>query len=293
MRYLQAGPYRLPVDRPLVMGIVNVTPDSFADDGRFRRQQEAETHARHLLDEGADILDIGGESTRPGAAQVSDDEELQRVMPLLERLADCGKPVSIDTRKARVMQAAIASGAAMINDIDALRAPDALQTLAASDAAVCLMHMQGRPETMQQAPQYADVVGEVLAYLAERIAACRAAGIAAERLVIDPGFGFGKSIDHNLTLLRQLHCFATLGVPLLAGLSRKGMLGTLTGRPVDQRVHASVAAALAAASRGAAILRVHDVAATVDALKIWHAAALDRCATDEAAGAFQVTQSVT
>lgn len=274
------------------MGIVNVTPDSFADGGHYRRYGEAETHARRLLDEGADILDIGGESTRPGAAPVSDDEELQRVMPLLERLAGCGKPVSIDTRKPRVMHAAIAAGAAMINDVDALRTPGALQTLAASNAAVCLMHMQGQPGTMQSAPRYGDVVAEVLAYLAARITACRAAGIADERLVIDPGFGFGKSLDHNLSLLRGLERFASLRVPLLAGLSRKGMLGKLTGRPVDQRVHASVAAALAAASRGAAILRVHDVAATVDALKIWHAAGLDRIGTDAPSDAVG-TQNVT
>ena len=256
------------------MGIVNVTPDSFADGGRFRRHQEAESHARRLLDEGADILDIGGESTRPGAAPVSDEDELQRVMPLLERLADCGRPVSVDTRKPRVMQAAISAGVAMINDVDALRAPDSLRTVAGSDVAVCLMHMQGQPQSMQQSPHYVDVVSEVFSFLAERIAACRAAGIAMERLVIDPGFGFGKSVDHNLGLLRTLERFAALGVPLLAGLSRKGMLGSLTGRTVDQRVHASVAAALAAASRGAAIVRVHDVAATVDALKIWQAAGL-------------------
>lgn len=270
------------------MGIVNVTPDSFADGGRFRRHQEAETHARRLLDEGADILDIGGESTRPGATPVSDEDELQRVIPLLERLAHCGSPVSVDTRKPRVMQAAIAAGATMINDVDALRAPDALRTIADSNVAVCLMHMQGQPPTMQQAPHYADVVNEVADFLAERIATCRNAGIAPERLVVDPGFGFGKSLEHNLTLLRELARFAALGVPLLAGLSRKGMLGTLTGRTVDQRVSASVAAALAAASRGAAILRVHDVAATVDALRVWLAAGLVPLADSPPA-----TQSVT
>ena len=291
MRTLHAGSFRLALDRPLVMGIVNVTPDSFADGGHYRRHGEAETHARRLLDEGADILDIGGESTRPGAVPVSDDEELQRVMPLLERLAGCGKPVSVDTRKPRVMQAAIAAGAAMINDIDAMRVPGALQALAASDAAVCLMHIQGQPGTMQESPQYGDVVAEVLAYLAERIAACRAAGIAADRLVVDPGFGFGKSLDHNLSLLRELERFGSLDVPLLAGLSRKGMLGKLTGQPVEQRVHASVAAALAAASRGAAILRVHDVAATVDALKIWQAAGLGKAAAGESSAIG--TQNVT
>ncbi len=271
MRYLDAGLYRLTLDRPLVMGIVNVTPDSFADGGRYASFEAAHAHARQLLAEGADILDIGGESTHPGAASVSEEEEKGRVMPLLERLVDCGKPVSIDTRKPRVMRAAIAAGAAMINDVDAMRAPGALEALAGSDAAVCLMHMQGQPGTMQQAPQYGDVVAEVFAFLRDRVAACRAAGIAEGRLVIDPGFGFGKNLEHNLALLRGLDRFNQLGLPILAGLSRKTMLGTLTGRPVDQRVHASVAAALAAAARGAAILRVHDVAATVDALKVWQA----------------------
>lgn len=275
VRHLEAGPYSLTLDRPLVMGIVNVTPDSFADGGLYASHKAAHAHARRLLAEGADILDIGGESTRPGAAPVDEEEEMGRVLPLLERLADCGKPVSIDTRKPRVMRAAIAAGAAMINDVDALRAPGALAALAASNAAVCLMHMQGQPGTMQQAPEYGDVIAEVYAYLRDRVATCRAAGIADARLVIDPGFGFGKNLEHNLTLLRGLDRFNQLGVPVLAGLSRKTMLGTLTGRPVDQRAHASVAAALAAAARGAAILRVHDVAATVDALKVWQAIGID------------------
>jgi dihydropteroate synthase len=275
VRHLDAGPFSLTLDRPLVMGIVNVTPDSFADGGRYASRDAAHARASQLLAEGADILDIGGESTRPGAPPVGEDEEMGRILPLLERLADCGKPVSVDTRKPRVMRAAIAGGAAMINDIDALRAPGALEALAASDAAVCLMHMQGEPGTMQQAPHYGDVIVEVYAYLRERIAACRTAGIGEGRLVIDPGFGFGKTLEHNLSLLRGLDRFNQLGVPVLAGLSRKGMLGTLTGRPVEQRVHASVAAALAAAARGAAILRVHDVAATVDALRVWQAVGVD------------------
>ena len=237
--------------------------------------EAAHARATQLLEEGADILDIGGESTRPGAASVDEEQEMARVLPLLERLADCGTPVSIDTRKPRVMRAALAAGAAMINDVDAMRAPGALEALAGSNAAVCLMHMQGRPGTMQLAPQYADVIAEVFAYLSDRVAACRAAGVAVGRLVIDPGFGFGKNLEHNLTLLRGLGRFKELGVPILVGLSRKSMLGTLTGRPVDQRAHASVAAALAAAARGAAIVRVHDVAATVDALKVWRAIGID------------------
>lgn len=275
MLYLDAGPFRLGLELPLVMGIVNVTPDSFADGGRFVSHEAAYAHARALLEDGADILDLGGESTRPGAPPIGADEEMARVLPLLERLADCGKPISVDTRKPAVMRAAIAAGAAMINDVEALRAPGALETVAATNVAVCLMHMQGQPDTMQSAPHYSDVVAEVYTFLHDRIAACRAAGVASGRLVIDPGFGFGKSTEHNLTLLRGLDHFNRLGVPVLAGLSRKGLLGTLTGRPVHERVAASVAAALAAAARGAAILRVHDVAATVDALCVWHAAGMD------------------
>jgi len=293
-RWLKAGAFRLPLARPLVMGIVNVTPDSFSDLGRHRSTDAAEDHARQLLAEGADLLDIGGESTRPGAQAVGETDELDRVLPLLERLADCGVPVSVDTRKPGVMRAALAAGAAMINDVEALRAPGALEVLAASDAAVCLMHMQGEPATMQQSPHYEDVVAEVLAWLGSRVAACRAAGIGGDRLVVDPGFGFGKTIAHNLALLRNLERFGELGLPVLAGLSRKGMLGALTGRPVGQRAHASVAAALAAASRGAAILRVHDVAATVDALKVWVAAGMLPGAADPAcAAASSPTQSVT
>ena len=277
MGYLDAGRYRLALDRPLVMGIVNVTPDSFADGGRHAGHDAALAYARQLLEDGADILDLGGESTRPDAAPVAAEEELRRVLPVLEGLVDCGRPVSVDTRKPAVMRAALAAGAAMVNDVEALRAPGALAALVASDAAVCLMHMQGQPDTMQRAPSYGDVVAEVYAFLQDRIAACRAAGIAASRLVVDPGFGFGKSLEHNLALLRGLERFNELGVPILAGLSRKGMLGALTGRPVGERAHASVAAALAAALRGAAILRVHDVAATVDALKVWRAAGILSC----------------
>ena len=272
-RFLAAGRYRLPLAPALVMGIVNVTPDSFSDGGRHAAAEAAIEHARQLIAEGADIIDIGGESTRPGAAEVGADEELRRVLPVLEALVGCGIPISIDTRKPAVMRRVIAAGAAMINDITALRAEGALDAVAASDAAVCLMHMQGEPATMQQDPQYRDVVGEVKAFLRERVAACRAAGIADERIVIDPGFGFGKTLEHNVALLASLHAFSGIGVAVLAGLSRKGSLGALTGRPVGERVAASVAAALAAVARGASIVRVHDVAPTVDALKVWRAVA--------------------
>jgi dihydropteroate synthase len=253
------------------MGIVNVTPDSFSDGGAHADRESGLAHAQRLLEEGADLLDIGGESTRPGASPVPAEEEIRRVVPVLERLAGCGKPLSIDTRKSAVMRAALGAGATMINDIEALRAEGAMEIAAASEAAVCLVHMQGQPESMQQAPHYDDVVAEVHAFLAARVAACRAAGIRRERLVVDPGFGFGKTLEHNLALLRALNQFNQLGVPVLAGLSRKGALGKLTGRPVEARIHASVAAALAAVARGAAIVRVHDVAATVDALRVWTA----------------------
>ncbi len=268
---LVAGAYRLSLDRTLVMGIVNVTPDSFSDNGLHAARDVAIDHARQLIADGADILDIGGESTRPGAAPVDEAEELRRVLPVLERLAECGTPVSVDTMKPNVMRQAIAAGAAMINDVNALRAPGAIDVVAPSNAAVCLMHMQGAPATMQNAPFYNDVVGEVTTFLEARVLACRAAGIADERIVVDPGFGFGKALQHNLALLRNLDRIKSIGVPVLAGLSRKGMLGLLTGRPVDARVHASVGAAFSAVVQGAAIVRVHDVAATVDALKVWHA----------------------
>jgi dihydropteroate synthase len=275
-RCLLAGRFRLGLDRPLVMGIVNVTPDSFSDGGNYFGFDAALAHARHLIAEGADMLDIGGESTRPGAQPVHDAEELKRVIPLLNALRDCGVPLSVDTRKPTVMRAAIDAGADMINDVLALRAPSAFDAVGASNAALCLMHMQGDPTMMQQAPQYRDVVVEVREFLRERVAACVAHGIARERVVIDPGFGFGKSAEHNLALLRHLRAFTSEGVAVLVGLSRKATLGVLTGRSVPaERVHASVAAALVAAESGAAIVRVHDVAATVDALKVWHAA---RCA---------------
>lgn len=268
---LRCGRFTFALDRPLIMGIVNITPDSFSDGGHFHNFRQAVDHALMLAEQGADILDVGGESTRPGAAPVSVDEELQRVLPVIEALAGRGLAVSADTRKPRVMQQAIAAGAAMINDVMALREPGALDAVAASDVAVCLMHMQGEPQSMQTAPHYVDVVAEVREFLAQRIVACEAAGIGRSRLVADPGFGFGKTLAHNLALLKNLDRLADLGVPLLAGMSRKSMLGALTGKPVDQREYAGIAAHLAAVARGAAVVRVHDVAAVKDAITIWQA----------------------
>ena len=253
------------------MGIVNVTPDSFSDGGRFYSPGsplQALDHARRLIDAGADILDVGGESTRPGALPVAEHEELDRILPVLEGLRGCGVPVSVDTLKPTVMRAALAAGASMINDVNALQEPGTIEAVRASGCAICLMHRQGEPRTMQDAPQYGDVVGEVRAFLAGRMAACEAAGIARSRLCIDPGFGFGKTLEHNLALLRGLPRLAELA-PVLVGVSRKRMIGEITGRAVEDRLAGSVAAALRAVENGAAIVRVHDVAATVDALKIW------------------------
>ncbi|MGX5729928.1 dihydropteroate synthase [Pseudoxanthomonas beigongshangi] len=265
----------LKLDRPQVMGIVNVTPDSFSDGGAHDTLEAAVAHGLKLVEEGADILDIGGESTRPGAADVSVEEELRRVVPVIERLAkETALPISIDTFKPEVMRAAVQAGAGMINDIYGLRREGALEAAAALGVPVVLMHMQGEPRTMQEAPEYDDVVGDVHRFLAERIFAAEMAGIARKNLLVDPGFGFGKNTQHNLALLAQLERFVELGVPVLAGLSRKRTLGELTGRDVaSERVAASVAAHLIAAQRGAAIVRVHDVAATVDALKVWNAVA--------------------
>lgn len=274
---LICGRHRLALDRPLVMGVVNVTPDSFYDGGRFAEPAAALARARALVADGADMLDIGGESTRPGAAPTSEAEELARVIPLIERLrAGCderGVPLSVDTRKPAVMHAAIVAGATMINDINALRAPGALGIVADSNTrvAVCLMHMRGEPETMQQGVVYTDVVAEVAGFLAARAAACVAAGIARERIVVDPGFGFGKTVEHNLVLVRRLEAIVALGYPVLVGLSRKSTIGALTGRDVGERMAGSVAAALAAVARGATIVRTHDVRETVDALKVWQA----------------------
>jgi len=267
----RCGAFALDLSRPLVMGVLNVTPDSFSDGGRFADREQALSHARRMRDDGADIVDIGGESSRPGAESVAEGVELSRVLPLVEALAAEGIPVGVDTRKPAVMQAAIAAGAAMINDIAALREPGAIEACAQGGIGVCLMHMQREPRTMQAAPAYADVVSEVRDFLLARARVCIDAGIARERIAIDPGFGFGKTLAHNLALLRALGTLAATDYPVVAGLSRKASLGEITGRSVDERMPASLAAALCAVARGAAIVRVHDVRATVDALKVWSA----------------------
>lgn len=268
-RTLQLRTRTLDLARPVVMGILNVTPDSFSDGGRFNDSQHAAAHALAMAEAGAGLLDIGGESTRPGAEPVEAAVELARVLPVLEALVGAGAPpLSVDTTKPAVMRAAAAAGAEMINDVLALRAPGALQAAAESGCAVCLMHMQGEPRTMQQAPRYEDVVTEVYDFLAARVEACMAAGIEPARIVVDPGFGFGKTLEHNLLLMRGLARFAGLGVPLLVGVSRKSMIGALTGRPVAERLAGGLALATLAAQAGAAIIRSHDVAATRDALEV-------------------------
>jgi len=278
MTFWQTTRFRIELTRPQVMGIVNVTPDSFSDGGLHASTAEAIAHCERLLSEGADLLDIGGESTRPGSSRVSVDDELARVLPVLDAALTLGRPVSVDTRNAEVMAVVLARGADIVNDINALQAPGALDTVSAHPrCGVCLMHMRGTPESMQQQPRYDDVVDEVAAFLREREAVLLARGIDLERIAFDPGIGFGKSVAHNIELLRrQRDLLAKLGPgrSLLVGWSRKSTLGEITGREVEQRLAASVAAALAAVQSGARIVRVHDVAATVDALKVWHAAGL-------------------
>ncbi len=267
---LDCGGKPLDLDHPQVMGILNLTPDSFSDGGRFLGRDAALRHAERMLAEGAAVIDIGGESTRPGAEPVSVEQELDRVVPVIEALAgEVPVPISIDTIKPVVMREAVAVGAGLINDVMALQAPQAIETVAELDVPVCLMHMQGEPRTMQQEPHYGDVVSEVRSFLAERVSACEAGGIARQRLLLDPGFGFGKTLSHNLSLLKNLNSLAGLGLPLLVGISRKSMIGTLLGGvPVDQRIHGSVAAAVVAVMQGTAIIRAHDVRETVDALKL-------------------------
>jgi dihydropteroate synthase len=266
---LQCGRYALDLSRPRVMGIVNLTPDSFSDGGRHATVDAGVAHAWQLLADGADILDLGGESTRPGAAEVAEADELARVLPVIEALRDCGVPLSIDTAKPAVMRAALAAGADMINDIWGFRQPGALEAVAGSACGLCAMHMQGEPRTMQAAPEYDDVVEDVLRFLRDQAARLEAAGVARGRISLDPGFGFGKTVQQNYRLLRELDRLVALGYPVLIGVSRKSMIGAVTGKAVEDRMAGSVAAALSAVQRGARIVRVHDVAATVDALKIW------------------------
>lgn len=259
----------LDLSRPIVMGILNVTPDSFSDGGRFNRFDAAIRHAEHMAAEGAAIIDVGGESTRPGADAVPAGEEIERVVPLVEAIAArTGVPVSVDTSKPEVMRAAVAAGAVMLNDVYALRRDGALAMAASLDVAVCLMHMQGEPRTMQADPRYDDVAGEVADFLSRRVAACVAAGIERSRIAVDPGFGFGKTDRHNIELLTNLQRIQALGLPLLVGLSRKNTLGKLSGQPVEGRLAAGIAAAVLAVERGAHIVRTHDVRATLDALKV-------------------------
>ena len=268
----QCGRFELDLSRPRVMGIVNVTPDSFSDGGDYAQLDAAIAHARRLVADGADMLDIGGESTRPGAEPVAEAEERRRVVPLVEALVSLNVPLSVDTCKPVVMRAALEAGADMVNDIMALQAPGAVAAVQAfPHSGICIMHMQGEPRTMQAAPVYANVVGDIQRFLQERVDALLEAGVDPRRIVLDPGFGFGKTVEQNYQLLRELPRLVGIGLPVLAGLSRKSMIGALTGRAPAERVAGSVAAALAAVVRGASIVRVHDVADTVDALKVWRA----------------------
>ncbi len=268
---LRCADRELDLATPVVMGVLNITPDSFSDGGHFVDHPAAFARALRMLEEGATIIDVGGESTRPGALPVSAEEELQRVIPVVRSLVAGGALVSIDTSKPEVICAALEAGAQIVNDVYALRRPGALEAAARGAAAVCVMHMQGEPRSMQQAPRYGDVVREVAGFLAERVAACESAGIARDRLLVDPGFGFGKTVAHNLELLRNLNEIAPPGLPILAGLSRKSMLATLTGRPVEARLAGSLALAFAALEGGARIIRCHDVAETCDVVKVWTA----------------------
>ena len=269
---MRCGRFRLSLDRPRVMGIVNLTPDSFSDGGRFESLDAAVLRAHALIEDGADLIDVGAESTRPGATPVPAAEEAARLLPFLAALRDAKVPVSVDTRKPEVMRLALDAGAAMINDVAGFATDEARSAVAGSDCALCVMHMQGEPGTMQRDPRYDDVVADVASFLRDRADALIGAGIAHERILIDPGFGFGKTFDHNLALFRHLDRVVDLGFPVLVGLSRKGMIGTITGRPIDERLIGSVAAALLAVERGAAVVRVHDVGATIDALRMWSAA---------------------
>jgi len=282
-QYFQCGRFGFDLaKRPLVMGILNVTPDSFSDGGRHHALEFALEGAERMLRDGVDIIDIGGESTRPGSPSVPVEEELRRVMPVIYALRELDVPLSIDTCKPDVMREAIIAGADMINDINGFCAPGALEAVRNSDCGLCVMHMQGTPQDMQSRPGYADVVGEVIAFLRGRVDALAAGGVVRERITIDPGFGFGKTVEHNYALLRSISRMKQeTGLPVLAGLSRKSMVGAVTGRPVEQRLAGSLAGALAAVAQGARIVRVHDVAETVDALKVWQAATTNNEMTRE------------
>ena len=273
--YLQCGRYRfsmLPQSRPLVMGILNATPDSFSDGGKFQNLDLALSRAEQMISEGVDIIDIGGESTRPGSQALPLEEELRRILPLIYAVRDCGKPLSIDTYKPEVMRQALEAGADMINDINAFRIEGALRTVRESNCGICIMHMQREPQTMQHEPHYDDVSREVSSFLRDRVSAAESEGIVLSRICVDPGFGFGKNLEHNIALLRDIgRIERDTGVPVLAGMSRKSMIGAMTGKPVDQRLAGSIAAALAAVARGARIVRVHDVSETLDAIRVWHA----------------------
>lgn len=275
-QYLQCGRFGFDLQaRPLVMGILNITPDSFSDGGKFQSLEFALSRAEEMVAEGVDLIDIGGESSRPGAPALALADELRRVMPVLYALRDFGKPLSVDTYKPQVMREAILAGVDMINDINGFRAPGALEAVADSDCALCVMHMQNAPQTMQQQPSYIDVVAEVIAFLRGRVDAMLAVGIERQRICIDPGFGFGKTVEHNYALLRAIgRMQEELGLPVLAGLSRKTMIGAITGKPVEQRLAGSLGGALAAVAQGARIVRVHDVGDTVDAFKVWQAATI-------------------
>jgi dihydropteroate synthase len=273
-QYLQCGRFGFNLaSAPVVMGILNVTPDSFSDGGRFHSLEFAVSRAEEMIADGVDLIDVGGESSRPGAPSLPLDEEMRRVIPVIYALRGMDKPLSVDTYKPQVMREAIIAGADMINDINAFRAPGAIEAVRESDCALCIMHMQATPQTMQQDPHYEDVVAEVTAFLRERVETMVAAGIERERICIDPGFGFGKTVEHNYALLRHIgQLRSELGLPVLAGVSRKSMIGAVTGKPVEQRLAGSIAGALAAVAHGARIVRVHDVVETVDAVKVWQAA---------------------
>jgi dihydropteroate synthase len=276
VRILQISGRLLPADRPLLMGILNVTPDSFSDGGAWQGVDQALRHALEMVEGGADIIDVGGESTRPGAAEVSIADELDRVLPVIERLrVEVDVPISIDTHKPELMLAAVQAGAGMINDVNALQTEGAFDAALSLRVPVCLMHMQGQPRTMQRQPHYDDVVAAVSDYLVQRAAAMVQAGFRQRDIVLDPGFGFGKTLEHNIELFQAIPRLAELGYPLMVGVSRKSMLGAITGQPTASRIHASVAAAMLAAQSGASILRVHDVKATLDALKVWQALSAD------------------